>query len=578
MFFLAAAVMVQAQDCKSQLDEANRLYKKKDYQSTLTLCQTIMSRGACNESVGEDATRLIKLCEKRIEEEDFNKCTTVEACDEYLEKHPKGKYVAHVTQLRAALASAAATPVQEEKQEVVVQQTVQEKEDVVVKEKPSNVIAVTIVEEEVAEDEPANEVKDVKDVKGITVINDVKPEVKEEPAVVVKEEPAVVVKEEPKVVVVKEEPKPEAKEEPKVEVKESPKQVAVQVVKEEPAKPVQQQPVTPVVKEPKNINLVIKSIDFANADRNRNIINDYGFEMYASDIRYLIPRIVYEGLSQEWENMPLDCKIINPDGSVQKSSNSPEGYTYRMSLLVKTGQNASQLPAWGNDGGGVFVPGDYRLEVWYDGDLIFQKPFTVLERLNPLSRGNWRRALKECSVNVTSSCNTGSYKGQKEHSNRNGLGLFAWDDGSFYIGNWLDGDQKGMAIYAVPKGRAVMNCPQAAYYVGEWDDKVKTGKGKCYDKDGNALYNGTFAEDAPSQTYPMPGLDSYKLVCIEYDDGHYYVGETVNGKMHGQGMLIWENGNVWYGHFIYGERDGDGVELLYDGTVNGGVWEGDMKL
>ena len=104
----------------------------------------------------------------------------------------------------------------------------------------------------------------------------------------------------------------------------------------------------------------------------------------------------------------------------------------------------------------------------------------------------------------------------------------------------------------------------------------KSGRGSCYDLRGNLVYSGYFSNDMPTGTYPSTEYESYKFSCIDYENGNYYVGETLDGKRHGMGIYLWSNGDAWYGHWSYGERDGEGVFLKgFPNEVQVGRWKGD---
>ena len=201
----------------------------------------------------------------------------------------------------------------------------------------------------------------------------------------------------------------------------------------------------------------------------------------------------------------------------------------------------------------------------------------VKTKENALSRGNWRTALRKCRDYVTYNYDNGSYKGQAYNGSRSGLGMYSWNDGSYYIGGWNSGDRKGMAIYISTSGYTVNSCPDCAYFVGEWSSYDKSGTGTCYDKFGNLIYYGTFVNDKPTQTYPMTGYSSYKFECQELSRGDYYIGETKDGNRHGMGVYIWSSGDMWYGNWSEGQRDGYGIYMPYQGSVSTGTWKGDTK-
>lgn len=200
-----------------------------------------------------------------------------------------------------------------------------------------------------------------------------------------------------------------------------------------------------------------------------------------------------------------------------------------------------------------------------------------------LSKGEWRTSMRKIVDNVTEKYSyNDAYKGQKSNGKKDGMGVFYWwNSGSYYFGEWSNGNMNGYGISVRAEGYTINDCPDCVYYVGNWKDDKKSGKGTCYDRYGNLIYYGDFADGRPTGTYPTTeSYSSYKFECIKYDynDSHnrdVYVGETKNGKRHGYGILVWKNGNAWYGRWEDGARNGQGMDLLYDGSIKYGRWDGD---
>lgn len=317
----------------------------------------------------------------------------------------------------------------------------------------------------------------------------------------------------------------------------------------------------------------IRKIEFANYDKDNKVIDQYGSTLYEPDIRYLKPRIIYDGMLDETRSVVLYWKIVSPDGTIKSSKSSPSGYTGSKTCHVKPGENNTcQLHAWGTSVGGSYVVGDYRLELWYDGNLIYQASFTVNGKESVLSQGNWRSALEKCNDYATI-----DYKGQYDKDGRySGLGMNASENGDYYFGQWRLGNKDGDGIEMAGQDE-VSNCPRCKYYVGHYFNGKKSGFGICYDNLGRVIYFGNFADDSPVQSYPMSGNVKYKFECLEYSGGNCYIGETVNGKPHGKGFYIWSNGNVWYGEWTDGERNGYGIYFPCEGFIFTGTWKGNEE-
>lgn len=328
----------------------------------------------------------------------------------------------------------------------------------------------------------------------------------------------------------------------------------------------------------KTAYMKIIRIEFANVDKQGDIIDPYGSTLFASEMKYLKPKIIYDGILDDTKKVLLYCKIFSPNGTLESGENSPSGYTYSNSYWVWPGRNNSiLLDGWGNSTISNFTSGKYTLELWFEGVRIYQTTIAIKDKENALSRGDWRIALKKSREHVTTEYGNSIYKGQQYDGFRSGLGMYVYESGSFYIGRWSSGNRNGLGMYVPKTGNIMNNCPDCAYFYGEWSDGLKSGTGSCYDKMGNLIYYGNFENDAPTQTYPTTGYKNYKFECYEFSNGDFYVGETLNGKSHGTGIYIWSSGDMWYGTWSDGQRNGYGIYMSYEGVVSTGKWIGNTK-
>lgn len=129
----------------------------------------------------------------------------------------------------------------------------------------------------------------------------------------------------------------------------------------------------------------ISGVSFANVDKEMNIIDDYGAHLYVDEIKYLSPKVFYKGLASSEKQITLYIKIINETGIISRGTSSPDGYTYKYDLNVKSGSGQSeQLSAWGNNNGGTYSAGQYKYEIWYNGNILFQKGIRLYPGSAPL--------------------------------------------------------------------------------------------------------------------------------------------------------------------------------------------------
>ncbi len=125
-----------------------------------------------------------------------------------------------------------------------------------------------------------------------------------------------------------------------------------------------------------NLPFTIKSTSIANTDYNGNIITSYGTKIYSYKTQYLKPKI-YVNLKRAG-TYDIYVKFYTPSGlSTATSGGSPEGYSYRTSVTMTTGVDSYELSGWGGSDSGHWKSGEYRLEFYYEGEMIGQRAFTI---------------------------------------------------------------------------------------------------------------------------------------------------------------------------------------------------------
>ena len=175
--------------------------------------------------------------------------------------------------------------------------------------------------------------------------------------------------------------------------------------------------------------------------------------------------------------------------------------------------------------------------------------------------------------------------GNKIKGHVEGLAIVKYDNGTNYVGNYVNGQRSGFGYRSYP-GKDL-------YYVGEYRNDIKEGKGKLW-KDskqqwvfdglwGNDLKNGQGYLIRDEGTYTGNWLNDKlhgkgKMVWVNGDsyegeykedlrngygrmifkNGDIYEGNFLNGQMHGKGKYIWKNGEIFEGNFKNGIMDGEG--------------------
>lgn len=129
----------------------------------------------------------------------------------------------------------------------------------------------------------------------------------------------------------------------------------------------------------------ISGVKFGNVDDDNHIIDNYGNKLYASEIKYLKPQLTYKGLATSEKEVTLYVKILKEDGTLEKSSSSPEGYTYKYDFTVKPGSDQiATLFGWGRNSGGSYSPGQYSFEIWYKEKAIYKDNIRLYSGATPL--------------------------------------------------------------------------------------------------------------------------------------------------------------------------------------------------
>lgn len=105
---------------------------------------------------------------------------------------------------------------------------------------------------------------------------------------------------------------------------------------------------------------------------------------------------------------------------------------------------------------------------------------------------------------------------------QNGKGIEVWSDGSYYLGNFDDGQKEGRGVYFWADG---------SKYTGNWSRDEMSGQG-----------------------------------CFEWADGRYFMGEFKSGVMHGEGNYVWQDGRSYKGRYEYNKKHGFGTYTYSDGS------------
>jgi len=139
----------------------------------------------------------------------------------------------------------------------------------------------------------------------------------------------------------------------------------------------------------------------------------------------------------------------------------------------------------------------------------------------------------------------------------NCVGIYTYDDGSKYVGEWKDNKQHGQGTHTWPSGDT---------YIGEYKDNKKHGQG-TYTFAGGDKYIGEFKDNK------RHGQGTYTFA-----NGDKYIGEYKDDEYNGQGTYTFGPNSEWSGDkyvggYKDGKKNGQGTYFFADGTVETGLWE-----
>uniref|UniRef100_A0A8C5WAY0 MORN repeat containing 1 n=1 Tax=Leptobrachium leishanense TaxID=445787 RepID=A0A8C5WAY0_9ANUR len=147
------------------------------------------------------------------------------------------------------------------------------------------------------------------------------------------------------------------------------------------------------------------------------------------------------------------------------------------------------------------------------------------------------------------------YAGEVKKQLRHGYGVYIYSNSFFrYEGEWKNGKKHGRGKFLLKDG---------SYYEGEFMDGEITGNGLQYWASSGNTYSGDFQNGEP-----------HGFGVMQYKDGGKYEGEFVLGIREGHGLLLDRDGQTYKGGFHKNKKNGEG-QLSFR---NGDTFEGDWLL
>jgi|GEM_PF-2744158 len=149
-----------------------------------------------------------------------------------------------------------------------------------------------------------------------------------------------------------------------------------------------------------------------------------------------------------------------------------------------------------------------------------------------------------------------------------GYGTYVFDDGSKYVGNFINSKLDGQGTYTTAKGER---------YTGEFKYGMYNGYGTYYYSDGTAKEgtweNNEFKESvASAKTGCVSGDCQNGTGVYSFVEGHLYKGAFKNGAFNGYGVYSFKTGDLYAGQFLNNKFHGKGKYTHLNGVLEDGIW------
>ncbi len=165
------------------------------------------------------------------------------------------------------------------------------------------------------------------------------------------------------------------------------------------------------------------------------------------------------------------------------------------------------------------------------------------------------------------------YVGQFKKGKMDGIGTCYYTDGSKYQGHWSN---------SFPEGEGIRIDPDGTQHRGLW----KRGKQVEEPKPAEALVEAPpppVEEETPAESQPQKEEKKQQTGCVSgdcengkgiyiYPSGAIYIGEFVNGEIHGIGACYYTDGSKYQGEWVHRFPEGRGTKIFPDGKKWTGRW------
>ena len=160
----------------------------------------------------------------------------------------------------------------------------------------------------------------------------------------------------------------------------------------------------------------------------------------------------------------------------------------------------------------------------------------------------------------------GQYIGTLIDNKLYGWGFYLSNDGSQSFGQYRDGKM----VFGLIMTDEVAKVGGENSYVMY---NLKTGEVVAWYVNG-----GRMTLEYPLVATEKEPVPAYSFKKETYSNGDMFYGEFFEGRRDGYGVYCWSNGDMWYGRYKEGYRNGYGMLIKPDRTVHYGKWVGDRKV
>ncbi|MCK5538571.1 MAG: hypothetical protein KAI79_17230 [Bacteroidales bacterium] len=216
----------------------------------------------------------------------------------------------------------------------------------------------------------------------------------------------------------------------------------------------------------------------------------------------------------------------------------------------------------------------YGLYDWASGEYyvgFWQQDRRCYYGTNYFASGNkysgfWKKDKKD-GYGVHTYNNGESYSGHFKSDWRNGMGEFLFSNGNKYIGEFRYDTIYGEGIMYYPDGKI-----ERGFWRGDKLVRLKEAGFGCVS--GDCWYGyGTYISKQGDR-YIGQWLDTrYNGQGLLYEtNGDIYVGEFIDGRKEGYGKQFWSNGERYIGYWKNNKIDGRGMYIYRNGSLLNAFW------